>query len=88
MALFTGVCDESGHTVAAICRAGEWYPIGTGSDEDLGNLEGFLEVQPQLSLEILYNTGKQTVLVGRDGRTKTQRREGTSGRKGVKSLGL
>ena len=66
MALSTGVCDERGNTVSAICRSGEWYPTGTGSDGDLGNLEGFLEVQPQLSLEILYDIGKQTVLVGRE----------------------
>lgn len=88
MALSTGVCDERGHTVAAICGSGEWYPTGTGSDGDLGNLEGFPEVQPQLSLEILYDIENQIVLVGREGRTKTQRREGTLGRKGVKSLGL
>lgn len=88
MALSTGVCDERGHTVAAICGSGGWYPTGTGSDGDLGNLEGFPEVQPQLSLEILYDIEKQIVLVGREGRTKTQRREGTLGRKGVKSLGL
>ena len=64
------------------------YPTGAGSDEDLGSLEGFLEVQPQLSLEILHDIGKQTVLVGRDGRNKDAKVGSHMGRKGVKSLGL
>lgn len=74
-----------GHTVSAICRSGEWYPTGTGSDGDLGT-RWFLEVQPQLSLRFCKDV-EQTVLVGREGSPR-KGVEGTLGRKGVKSLGL
>ena len=61
------------------------YPTGTGSDGDPGSLEGFLEVQPQLSLEILHDTGKQTVLLGETEGTKTQRWEVTWGERALKA---
>ena len=41
---------RGGHTVTTICRSGDWYPTGSGSDGGLGSLEGFLGAQPQLSL--------------------------------------